>query len=236
MIGEIARQVFHCKYTDLLRQDPKEVSQLIENEDVGLFDGFVNIFRQARKYARSKRDSVECALKPHEFVRFVEDLLLIIRARQWSSFVIFYDEANRLPGSFPVEMLMTNVEALSDSGVVTVYAASPEMAESFTALHKYFDEQVQIGPFTDREDIQHLLARYYFGDIGRTADLPLTRDALDLLWKLSGGKPYLIQLLAGQSFRCALSRKADVVTDAHVKEAHVNIRAKRPEVLFPEAS
>jgi hypothetical protein len=236
MIGEIARQVFHCKFTDLLRPNPADVDPALQADPV--FESFVNIFRLARQ-ASVRPDSPVRALNGHDFVRFVQDLQETLCSKGWRSFVIFYDEANRLPGSFPVEVLTSNEEALSEAGVVSVYAASAEMAESFEPLDESFSEQVRIGPFQSLDDVLKLLARYYFGDASRTQELPITTEATQVLWQLTYGKPFLVQLVAGYSFRQARDQGARVVADTHVREARAILGAHRPEVRFgpdsPEA-
>jgi hypothetical protein len=231
MIGEIARQVFQCKFTDLMRRNSADAHPALRNDP--LFQSFVNIFRLARKRTQSRGGVPGRTLDTQEFVYLVNELLEIIRSKGWSTFVIFYDEANRLPGSFPVEMLMSNVEALREAGIVSVYAASPDMAESFAPLQQELAyEEVCIGPFANFEDMQKLLARYYFGDALRTADLPLTPAALEALWRVTRGMPYLIQLVAGQAFRCALARGAKGIVDAHVTEACEHLKVRRPDLPF----
>jgi hypothetical protein len=228
MIGEIARQVFRCKYMDLMRRNPAEANPALQGDPS--FETFVSIFRLARKRTQA-RGGTGHYLEAHDFVRFVTDLLDLLRAKGWGPFVIFYDEANRLPGAFPVEMLTSNMEALALAGVVSVFAASPEMAESFTPLEDLCFQQVHIGPFPRFEDMQRLLARYCFGDVSLTGDLPITGEALALLWKLTGGKPFLIQLIAGYSFRQAVDRREPVVSAAHVAAAADIVRAQKPEAF-----
>jgi hypothetical protein len=229
MVGEMARQVFSCKYTDLMRRDPAEVHPDLKGDPA--FDAFVNIFRLAHKRTQSRGRTQARHLEAHDFISFVHDLLEVMRAKGWGSFVLFYDEANRLPGLIPIEMLVSNVEALSLAGVVSVYAASPEMAESFAPLKESFYEQVRINPFANYADMQRLLARYYFGDPTRIDDLPITGTALDLLWKLTAGKPYLIQLIAGDSFRSAQTRGAALVVDGDIMAARESVRARWPETF-----
>jgi hypothetical protein len=231
MIGEMARQVFKCKFMDLLRRNPAEGNPVLSGD--AAFRQFVDIFRYARGQARASGGRAR-HLDPPVFARLVDDLLDILREKGLQSFVIFYDEANRLPGSFPVDVLMSNVEALQLAGVTSVYAASPDMAESFAPLRDSFYDQIVIGPFLDQADMKRLLARYYFGDVSRIGELPLTAAALQVLWELAHAKPYLIQLLAGHSFRCALSAQAQQVTDEHVRQAREILRVRRPEVRFDD--
>jgi hypothetical protein len=229
MLGEIARQVFRCKFTDLLRSNPADIDPALAQDAV--FDSFVNIFRLARE-AGGREGGQGRSLAARDFVRLVRDLLEIMHCKGWGSFLVLYDEANRLQGSFPVEMLTVNEEALSEAGVVSVYAASPEMVESFTPLRELFSEQVHIGPFKKIDDVLRLLARYYFGDASHTHDLPVTAEAVQLVWDLTHAKPYLIQLIAGASFRQARDAGARIVTAQHVGEAREILSAQRPELRF----
>jgi uncharacterized caspase-like protein len=234
MIGEIARQVFQCKFTDLMHRNPMEANSAVREDPH--FAELLEIFRLTRKHKQSWESGRTRYLDASHFVRLVEELLKIIREKGWTSFAIFYDEANRLPGSFSVEVLISNVEALQMAGVVSVYAASPDMAESFAPLRNSFYDQVEIGPFAELDDMRKLLARYYYHDTSRINELPLTAAAVEALWSLTHAKPYLIQLVAGQSFRCALRDKAQVITDIHVREAREFIRVRRPEIHFDDGT
>ncbi len=46
MVSEIARQVFRCKYTDLLRRNPADSDPVLKDDPV--FESCVNILRQVR--------------------------------------------------------------------------------------------------------------------------------------------------------------------------------------------
>src|SRR5262249_52593399 len=155
-------------------------------------------------------------LLAREFVHFNQELLDIIRARGWSHIVVFYDEANRLPRDLSVDLLVSNEEALSSAGVMSVYVASPSMAEAFAPLRDTFGYELRLGPFRSIQDMRRLLARYYFGDAARTDDLPATPEAMDRLWSVSRGEPYLIQLIAGRGFQCARDQGAREVQADHI--------------------
>jgi hypothetical protein len=168
MIGEIARQAFRCKATEIMQRNPGEGNSVLQSDTQ--FRDFVQICRLARRRSYPSEHAPRRLLDSHDFVCIVNDLLDIVRAKGWSSFAIFYDEANRLPGSFPTEILSSNVEALDKAGVVSVYAASPEMASSFKPLHESFPEQIHVRPFTSFEDIAEvartLLLRRCFANYG----------------------------------------------------------------------
>src|SRR5262249_25397617 len=73
MIGEIARQVFKCKFMDLLRRNPLQANPIVRDDP--LFEPFLSIFRLARKHIRSGHAD---HLSAHDFVRLVNELLEII--------------------------------------------------------------------------------------------------------------------------------------------------------------
>jgi type II secretory pathway predicted ATPase ExeA len=229
MIGEIARQVFGCKYMALAASDPMaEYPALREDE---LFRAFVDRYRLIRKRTYADGPSAPAPFQAQEFVRFHHELSEIVRDKGWGNSVIFYDEANRLPRELSVELLLSHEEALSMAGITSVFAASPAMLEAFEELQDSFGHQLHLGPFRERSDMQRLLARYCFHDASRTMDIPLSSSALELLWRLSQGKPFLIQLIAGESFKQAAHRGDQVVDDRHVQEAHSLLRRTKPRAF-----
>src|SRR5262249_41118575 len=108
------------------------------------------------------------------------------------------------------------------------YAANPAVAETFVPLRELFGYHIDLGPFCEIRDLTRLLARYYFDDPERAEELPVEHGAVELLWDLSRGVPYRIQLLAGGSFNLAFSVRADRVTEDHVRQAYEDLKIKRP--------
>jgi hypothetical protein len=154
-----------------------------------------------------------------------------LRAKNWRRCTIFYDEANRLPHDLSVELLESNEEALSAAGVASVYAASPEMEDSFGQLRDVFGHHLRLGPFRSPEDMRRLLVRYYCAEAGVSSELPAEPDALTRLWEISAGRPYVIQLLAGGSFRLARKAASSVVLVRHVNSAFDDLRAEKPHLF-----
>ena len=147
---------------------------------------------------------------------------------------MFYDEANRLPRDISVDMLISIGEALSQTGVMGAYAASPEMVLSSHHLEPLFGGQLPLGAFGSFDDMRRLLARYYFDDLARIDELPVTGKALNILWEISRcGEPFLIQLIADRSFRIARRSEAAVVNDSHVEQAHSILHKERPNAFDP---
>jgi hypothetical protein len=232
VMGEIARQVFGCKYTDLMRADPP--ASHAGAGDAVAFDSFSHIFRLVMSWTQSGRGPAPTPLRSQEFVQFTKDLLEIVRRRGWGDVAIFYDEANRLPRDLSVDLLVGNEEALHAAGVISVYVASPAMIDKFRPVYDSFGRELRLGSFSDIDDLRHLLARYYFGDAGRVAELPVAPDAIDLLWKVTGARPFPIQLVAGRSFEYACGRKAHYVEACHVEEAYRALLSEKPQCFSGE--
>jgi hypothetical protein len=229
LMGEIARQVFRCKYTDLMRPDPAAGHPGLQANPA--FESFVHIFRLVVSRTQRAGGVSPAPLRAAEFIQFTNDLLDIVRRQGWANFAIFYDEANRLPRELSVDLLVSNEEALNTAGVISVYVASPVMAEAF---RESCGREVRLGAFADIDDLRRLLARYYFDDAARVEDLPVAPGAVELLWAVTAGKPFLIQLVAGRSFERARQDKASAVGVAHVEEAHRSLRAEKPRYFGDE--
>jgi len=229
MIGEVARQVFGCKYMALASPDPARDYPALQRDDS--FRAFVELYRLIRRRTYSQDAAAPAPFQAHEFVQFHEELLQIIQDKGWRSCVVFYDEANRLPVNVSVDLLVSHEEALSMAGITSVFAASPAMMESFKPLQESFGHQVHLGPFPDPSDMLRLLASYCLGDAGRIHDVPASRAAMNLLWRRSGGKPYTIQLIAGWSFRLAAKNGDRRVEEQHVDEAFRRLKEANPRTF-----
>lgn len=228
LIGEAARKVFLCQATTLSQRDPFDSHSELR-QDVAFHD-LLGLYRAAVRRTHTKGGITPSELRSDEFERFVNDLRAILVTKGWSHCVLFFDEANRLPLDLEVQFLRWNVEALNRAGIVSLYAADPQMAEKF---NPWSDREIRIGPFVRMGDLLRLLTRYYFGDIAAEQELPIDGTAVSRIWDLSRGVPYLIQNLSGQAFACANREGARRVGEGHVRTAHTELSQRRPD-LFGE--
>ncbi len=226
LIGEVARQVFACKYTTLSRRNPFELHPELQQDNI--FAELLELYRQVVERTHTRGESPPSELTSGEFEYFIADLVEIIRHKGWYDIFIFYDEANRLPVDLEVDFLRWNVEALNRAGITSIYSASPELVEQF---NPWTGREIRIGPFLNVEDMLHLLARYYFGETSLREDLPVAREAIVRIWELSRAVPYLIQHLSGQSFSLANKDKARQVEERHVLSAHEQLIQERPSMF-----
>lgn len=225
IVGEMARQVFRCKYGDLLRADPTAGNDRLRADRE--FGAFIELFARIKERTHAPPGSA-APLVAMDFIRLVEDLLDILRAKRWRQCSVFFDEANRLPTALSVELLTSHQEALAKAGVTSIYAASPEMERTFTDLRELLGHHLRLGPFRSPDDLHVLLARYCGG-----AAPPIAADAVARLWACSGGVPYLIQLIAGGGFKAARDERAALVLERHVEAAYQLVRADKPHLFGP---
>jgi hypothetical protein len=229
LIGEVARQVFHCKYTELLGAGPSvTTTRLSADAD---FASFVDLFSRVKQHTHAAKETRASSLRAPEFIELSQDLLQILRAKQWRRCVVFYDEANRLPHNLSVDLLSGNQETLTRAGIHSVYAASPEMEKSFQDLGEICGHHVVLGAFRSFDDLRRLLVRYYFQSAPEDAEPPTAPGALELLWKYSRGLPFAIQWLAGESFRAAHKQNSPVVEVSHVEQAYDELRRAKPQIV-----
>jgi hypothetical protein len=237
MVGEMARELFGCGYTDLKRR------KSAEGAADKSFRKFVDIFSEIRKRTHKRAGShdhpvsdrhseVEYdhdpeSLLDHHFVSLAKELLEIAAQKGHASFVMLYDEANNLAIDISSNLLIGIGEALSLTGVIGAYAASPEMLNRFRSMESLFGAHLFLGPFESYEDMLTLLALYYFDDVSRAEELPATDQALQTIWQTSRGEPLLIQLIADRSFRAARRDHADRLDQGHVGQACEAIKKER---------
>jgi hypothetical protein len=227
MIGEIARQVFRCKYADLACSDVSRLPKSLQLDEC--FMTFLGISQQVLRETRYRDDAAPSPFAADQFIAFTTDLLGVIRTKGWNRFVMIFDEANRLPAGLSVELLEENAHAIDSAQLTCVYAASPVMAESFRTLHDYFVNQIRLGPFSSRDDMMHLLARYYCASGPMVESFPITSDSLDLIWEVSQGRPFQLQCILGYSFQLAQRNRDNLVRESHVRAAYQCLLEERPE-------
>jgi hypothetical protein len=229
LIGEMARQVFHCMYSDLFGQNLSEGNAQLRKDPE--FGAFVEVFARVRERTHSHSGAQPSPLLASEFVHLSHDLLQILRAKGWRRCVNFYDEANRLPPSLSVDLMVSNEETLNNAGLISIYAASPAMEKSFEDLRDVLGHHLKLGPFRSRDDLRHLLSRYCFEPPEQAVEPPAEPSAVELLWTYTQGMPYAIQLLSGQSFRLAHDQRSHIVMACHVEQAYARLRQEKPQLF-----
>ena len=223
LLGDISRHVFkyNFKFMTAASDDLEEAPARLRDDDY--FRSFLKIYRHVRKRTYSRNDESPDAFRTDEFLEIHHVLMELLRTKGWVGCAVFYDEANRLSKEIRVEQLVSHEEALAVPGRTSVYAASPAMADTFVQLKTSFVQEVELNPFGS-DEIWRLLACYYFGEESRVDEVPVAKDAVDRLLDFSQGRPYLVQLLAQESFELA-NRMGDAeVTDKHIIVANERLK------------
>ncbi|MBL8890930.1 MAG: toll/interleukin-1 receptor domain-containing protein [Planctomycetaceae bacterium] len=226
MIGEIARKLFACRYVDLKSSDPTERYPELRGDSQ--FKVFHDLYRHVSSLAHDNSSNSPVNSISREFVYLTQDLLDICSSRDRSGFLMFYDEANRLPLDISGDLLISIGETLSETGVTGAYVASPQMATHFGKVEQLFGSRLAVGPFQNPREMQQLLSRYYHDDKSCSQSLPISQAALDEMWTRSNGLPFHIQLIADQSFRIARTLHAERIEHQHVLLAYEKLLVDRP--------
>lgn len=205
MLGEIAREIFHCKYTEVW--NPTNIAPELRVDPE--FHSFGEIYRFVHSQA---------GLDAEAYLQCHTDLMNIIRAKGWRRCVVIYDEANRLQRQLDAADLFYHDDAMTSSARTSVYVASPEMANWFSQKKSF--HEIRLGPFGDIRHLRRLLARYCCGDTARISDIPADEEAVELLWEYSAGRPYLIQWLANEAFGEARREGSHCLLRKHVASAY----------------
>lgn len=153
------------------------------------------------------------------FLTIAADLAAIAGENGWPRVLIAFDEANRMAGRVPIDILAAQYDKLANSPFLTMYAASPEMAESFSHLAAVFSNQITLDAFESEAEMRRLLSRYCNGSEDFSRGLPFTERSLRLVWQHSGGRPYAIQLLAECAMSQAYARNDRTVSHEDVEHA-----------------
>ena len=214
MIAETVRQVFGLMFAQFQTLDDKTLA------DDERLRALKTIYQSVLKRSIYQNCPETKPLVPNEFVEYAKDLIDIVQSLGADNFVIFYDEANHLPRGASVEMLLQNADALSSNNFTVVLAASDEMKESFAQLqHQLGHYQVVLGPFNSPQDLVRLVSFYYFKDMSRVSDVPMTQEAITCVWRYSRGLPYQIQCLLKHSFSNTKQCGQCIVSAEHVDNA-----------------
>lgn len=162
------------------------------------------------------------------FVQYTKDLLRIMNRKGRQRFIMFYDEANKLPEDFAIGLFARNAKSLAASNLTSVVVASCEMSETLRTCGESFGDPIRLRPFEHRRDMKRLLARYYFGDSSSTENLPIKADALDMIWRTSQGIPFYLQHIFAACFKLANREQASVVSGKHVRSAIQGLVRSKP--------
>jgi predicted phosphodiesterase len=188
-------------------------------------------YRSSSNDPQDRLNGVSKPLRPYEFRDYATRIVSTVRDKGFDTLLVFFDEANHLPEEWAVEFFDNNADIFESPGLVSIYATSPELSDSVDKLQETFGHSITLGPFESQQDLIELINRYLGLDSTR-AELPLSADAVQLVWTLTSGLPYEIQLLLQDSFTQAWRSGALCVSHEHVNAAHAGLCRTKP-AYFP---
>lgn len=142
----------------------------------------------------------------NDMIKEFRDFLLE-HAEQGRRVVIIVDEAQQLPDATLEELrLLSNLETSRDKLLQIILVGQPELADKLEQdqlrqLNQRISVRASLSPFTERATADYLATRLM--KAGARAAAFFDKAALDTIYKLSGGIPRLINLIASRALMAA---------------------------------
>lgn len=158
--------------------------------------------------------------------------ILLGRAREGRSAVLFIDEAQRAPReTFEYVRLLTNLETETTKLLQVVLFGQPELERRLArADHRQLAQRIvysyRLRPLTEGETEAYLLHR--LAHAGGDGERLLTAAARRAIAARARGIPRLINVCAHKAFLAAYGEGAGRVTPAHVRAAVRDTESLRP--------
>lgn len=234
---EIGEKVFHKTASELLYS-------LISNPKTpkGDEERFYRIYKLARglSLARTSESSAEARINlppvgggagkgekfqvqvdigtlwPSEFISLSQELMNICYRAGYKSIVVIADEANKLAAQTSKDILRSYFEVFSSRQIQFVFVADISLID-YRPIEDIFERTLKLGVFKDISSVHELLGRYFKAQLGLDYRSAFSNDSIERIWELSGGHPYLIQVLCKYALDEACVRRRDIVSGDDVQ-------------------
>ncbi len=174
----------------------------------------------------TKLEQVEIGvIHSFEFIELTKELVKICQNAGYKSIVIICDEANRLAAEVSKEILRSYFDIFASRQIQFVFVADVSLVD-YKPIEDIFESTINIGPFPSIEYIHQLLNSYYQHFLKRKASDDFTEKAVEKIWELSKGHPFLIQLLCNEALNQKILGMNENVDDIGVLQAWVKILEK----------
>jgi len=214
LIGEVGTGKTTLLHTLLGRLEDDTKTAFIFNTRLGSKDFFQYLFEEFGLPFDSK-SKIGCLLTLNNF--------LIERLRKGKNTVLIVDEAQNLtPGVLEEIRLMSNLETPTEKLIQIVLVGQPELGEKLSLpelrqLRQRISVRYKIRPLSREETRAYILTRLSIA--GNPHDKIFDEAALDVIFRLSGGIPRLINLVCDSSLLSGYAQRekqlgADLVKDA----------------------
>lgn len=214
LTGEVGTGKTTLLHTLLGRLEEDTMTAFIFNTRLGSKDFFQYLFAEFGLPFDPKSKS-QCLLTLNNF--------LIERLRKGKNTVLIVDEAQNLsPGILEEIRLMSNLETPTEKLIQIVLVGQPELGDKLSLpelrqLRQRISVRYKIRPLSREETRAYIVTRLRIA--GNPHDKIFDEAAMDVIYRLSGGIPRLINLVCDSSLLSGYARRekqlgADLVKDA----------------------
>jgi len=201
LTGEVGTGKTTLLHTLIGRLEEDTKTAFIFNTRLGPRDFFQYMFEEFGLPFESRSKS-ECLLALNSF--------LIDRLRKGKNTVLIIDEAQNLDPTILEEIrLMSNLETPTEKLIQILLVGQPELAEKLSLpelrqLRQRISVRYNIRPLSREETRAYVIARLRIA--GNPHDKIFDEDAVDVVFKLSGGIPRLINLVCDSALLAGYAR------------------------------
>ena len=178
------------------------------------------------------RQDVSNISKPIFLLKFREQLKKIYQ--QGKILVLVIDEAQSASIRFLEELRLFANIAAEFPGMVIILVGQPDLLDKLdcpelTSLRQRFSFKYHLGPFRDIKDVSDYISTRLLR-AGSPKNRVFTDDAIEALFKFSGGIPRVINILADHALMSAFLAKAELVDASFVEEASKEVKHLLPKL------
>lgn len=248
--AKVGKVVFNKEYSDMLRElgagedllgaDFKKLKRIFEmvratqairgrktTSTVGL-DSLV-------KGSREEGDTVSLQigkLFSYEFINLAREIASICKSHGFERIVVFADEANKIAENKTSEIFGEYFQVFASEPLQFVFAATPRATSESPSIRDIFANELELGNFASKDVLVELLKTYYSACFDLMyPEIPFEGNALDRIWALTDGHPYLIQLLCDKSLQSASARRVNRVNEMDVLNSWVSELQRQPQIV-----
>jgi hypothetical protein len=186
------------------------------------------------KGTREEGDTVSIQvgrLVSYEFISLVKEVAAICRAHSFERIVVFADEANKIATSKTSDIFGEYFQVFAGEPLQFVFAAAPQAPSESMGIQDIFANRLELGNFDSEAMLSELLKIYYSADFEMMyPEVPFEKEALNRIWELTKGHPYLIQLLCDRSLQAASARGAKLVSEMDALNSWVSEVQRQPQI------
>jgi hypothetical protein len=167
----------------------------------------------------------------YEFINLAKEVAQICNSHGFERIIVFADEANKIAASKTTDIFGEFFQVFASEPLQFVFAAAPQATSESPSIRDIFANELELGNFDSKDALIELLKTYYSADFRMMyPEIPFENDALDRIWTLTDGHPYLIQLLCDRSLQAAGARRAKLVSEMDVLNSWVSELQRQPQI------